>query len=160
MKKVLVIGCPGSGKSTFARALRAKTNLPLFYLDMIWHKPDRTNISREEFEQRLKEIMIQEQWIIDGNYLHTLEMRLEQCDTVFFLDFPLDICLSGVESRIGNEREDMPWVETEFDSEFKQWIQDFSKNQLPEIYSLLEKYRSDRNIVVFKTRSEMENFEI
>lgn len=157
MEKVIVIGCPGSGKSTFARMLRDATKLPLYYLDMIWHKPDKTNISTEEFDERLKEIIRKEQWIIDGNYLRTLELRLKQCDTVFFLDFPLEVCISGVESRIGKKREDMPWVETEFDSDFKQWIHDFSKDQLPEIYTLLEKYRTDKNIVIFKTRNEMES---
>lgn len=158
MEKVIVIGCPGSGKSTFARMLRDATNLPLYYLDMIWHKPDKTNISTEEFDERLKEIIRKEQWIIDGNYLRTLELRLKQCDTVFFLDFPLEVCLSGVESRIGKKREDMPWVETEFDNDFKQWIHDFSKDQLPEINTLLEKYRTDKNIVIFKTRNEMEQY--
>ena len=48
--KIMIIGSPGSGKSTFARKLRDKTGLPLFYLDMIKHKPDRTTISSEEFE--------------------------------------------------------------------------------------------------------------
>lgn len=160
MKKVLIIGCPGSGKSTFARTLRDKTSLPLYYLDMIWHKPDGTNVTREEFEKQLSEIMSQQQWIIDGNYLRTLEMRLAQCDTVFFLDFPVEVCLSGAEARIGNAREDMPWVEEEFDGEFEQWIRDFSKDQLQEVYSLLGKYRTGKNIVIFKTRSEMENYRI
>jgi adenylate kinase family enzyme len=160
MKKILVIGCPGSGKSTFARFLSHKTDLPLYYLDRIWHLPDQTNVTIEEFEKQLKEIMSREQWIIDGNYLRTLEMRLVQCDTVFFLDFPLEVCLSGVESRIGKEREDMPWVETEFDSEFKQFILYFPQNKLPKIYALLEKYRENREIVIFKTRSELENFTI
>lgn len=50
MEKVIIIGCPGAGKSTFARKLKEKTGLPLFYLDMIWHKPDGTNISRDEFD--------------------------------------------------------------------------------------------------------------
>lgn len=157
MKKVIVIGCPGSGKSTFSRRLRDVTNLPLYYLDMIWHKPDKTNVSREEFDKQLKDIIKKEQWIIDGNYLRTLEMRLEACDTVFFLDFPVEVCLSGAESRIGKKREDMPWVEDEFDDEFKQWICDFSKDRLPTIYDLLKKY-DDKKIVIFKTRSEIEEY--
>lgn len=53
MKKVLVFGCPGAGKSTFARKLSEKTGLPLYYLDMIWHKTDRTTVSTEEFDTTL-----------------------------------------------------------------------------------------------------------
>lgn len=68
MLKAIVIGSPGAGKSTFARKLRDATNLPLHYLDMLWHKPDQTNISTEEFEIRLAEILKRDKWIIDGNY--------------------------------------------------------------------------------------------
>ena len=67
MKKVLVIGCPGAGKSIFAHKLSEKTDLPLYNLDMIWHKADRTTISAEEFDTTLSEIMNKDQWILDGN---------------------------------------------------------------------------------------------
>lgn len=158
MKKVIIIGCPGSGKSTFARKLKEKTQLPLYYLDMIWHKPDKTNVSQEEFDQRIKEIICKDEWIIDGNYLRTLDKRLKNCDTIFLLDIPLETCLLGVEARIGKNREDMPWIETEFDKEFKQWICDFGVNQLPQIYKLLDKYGKGKNIKIFKTRKEIEEY--
>lgn len=158
MKKVIVIGSPGAGKSTFARKLKEKTGLPLWYLDMIWHKPDKTNISREEFDERLQEIIRGERWIIDGNYLRTLEVRLQSCDTVFLLDYPLEICLAGAEARIGKTREDMPWMETEFDEEFRQWILDFSKDQRPVIYGLLERYQKIRRIYIFHSREESESW--
>lgn len=88
MKKAVVIGCPGSGKTTFAERLSARTGLPLFYLDAIWHKPDRTHIARAEYDQRLTEILAQEEWIIDGNYSRTIESRIRMCDTVFLFDLP------------------------------------------------------------------------
>lgn len=99
MKKVIVIGCPGSGKSTFSRKLHKITGLSLFYLDMIYHKPDKTTVSKAEFDEKLHEILEQEEWIIDGNYIRTLPLRLEQCDTVFWLDYPLEVCLQGIEMR-------------------------------------------------------------
>lgn len=157
-QKVIVIGSPGAGKSTFARKLRDLTGLPLFYLDMLWHKPDRTNVSREEFDEKLQEILMQEQWIIDGNYQRTLEMRLKACDTVFFLDFPLDVCLAGVQARIGKAREEMPWIENEFDEEFRQDILEFPKVKLPKIYEMLERYRENKKIVIFKSREEVDAF--
>jgi len=158
MNRVIVIGCPGAGKSTFARGLRDITGLPLYYLNMLWHKPDRTNVSREEFDRRLDDIMSGDKWIIDGNYQRTLERRIAGCDTVFFLDFPTEICLEGAKARVGTIREDMPWVETEFDEEFGHAIEDFSRSKLPEIYALLEKYREGREIFVFKTRDEASKF--
>ena len=158
MKKVIVIGSPGAGKSTFSRKLRDKTGLPLFYLDMIWHKPDKTNITREEFHEKLEEIMEKDAWIIDGNYQRTLEIRLQTCDTVFFLDYPVEVCLEGASSRIGTEREDLPWVETEFDEEFRQFIVDFPKEQLPQMSELLEKYKQEKEWIIFRNREEADRF--
>lgn len=152
MLKIIIIGSPGAGKSTFARKLRDATGIPLYYLDRIWHRPDRTTVTREEFDRRLSEILKKDRWIIDGNYLRTLETRLRECDTVFLLDLPLETCLAGVESRIGKSREDLPWVESEFDEEFRQWIIDFPKTQLPQIYRLIEMYRQGREVTIFSSR--------
>lgn len=158
MERVLVIGCPGAGKSTFARALRGKTGLPLRYLDMLWHKPDKTNYTREEFDAGLAQWLAGPRWIIDGNYLRTLEPRLRACDTVFFLDYPLETCLAGARSRVGKPREDMPWVEDEFDPEFHQWILDFARDQRPRILELLKQYREGREIHVFTARKAANDF--
>lgn len=158
MEKVIVIGCAGSGKSEFARRLNAKTSLPLYYLDMVWHRPDKTTIPADEFDEKLKEIVSGNTWIIDGNYTRTLDVRLRNCDTVFFLDLPLKVCLSGAEARIGKIREDLPWVESEFDESFRHWIIDFPNNQLPKIYELLDKYGKDRQIIIFKSREEIDEY--
>lgn len=158
MSKIIVIGCPGAGKSTFSRKLSEVTGIKLHYLDMLWHKPDKTNISREEFDIGLEKIMANESWIIDGNYTRTLEARLKECDTVFLLDYPLEICLEGAASRIGKERVDLPWTEDEFDEEFKQYIIDFSRDNLPEIYELLDKYRDTKKIIIFKSRNEADDY--
>ena len=135
MKKILILGCPGAGKSTFARKLRDKTGLPLYYLDMIWHKPDRTTITKQEFDAKLSEIIKQEEWIIDGNYGRTLEMRFKECDTVFFLD--------------------MPWQEEELSAEFRNFIINFSRDEIPEINEMLRKYKN-KNIIIFKSREEID----
>ena len=105
-----------------------------------------------------REIMQRDQWIIDGNYLHTMELRLRECDTVFLLDYPLENCLAGAEARIGKKREDLPWIETEFDEEFRQWIIDFPKEQLPKIYELIKKYQDGKDIVIFTSREESDEY--
>lgn len=99
MLKAMVIGSPGAGKSTFARKLRDATELPLYYLDMLWHKPDRTNISTEEFDMRLREIVNKDRWIID-----------------------------------------------------------FHGRDLPHIYKLLEKYRKEKQSVIFRSRKETDEY--
>lgn len=158
MKRIIVIGSPGAGKSTFARQLRDKTRLPLYYLDMIWHLPDRTTISKDEFDQKLMDILKTDTWIIDGNYGRTIEMRLKCCDTVFLLDYPLDVCLAGAKARVGEKREEIPWVEEEFDEEFRQWIIDFPETKLPQIYELLEQYGEGKEIHVFRTREDANKY--
>lgn len=157
MKRILVIGCPGAGKSTFARRLRDETGIALYHLDMIWHKPDKSNITREEFDRKLSAVLDKDEWIIDGNYDRTLEMRFKLCDTVFFLDLPVGACIKGVESRIGKKREDMPWIEEELDEEFRQWILDFPKTALPHIHELIGKYR-DKNVIIFKSHDDIDRY--
>ena len=156
--RILVIGSPGAGKSTFSRKLRDKTRLPLYYLDMIYHNPDRTTVSREVFDEKLSHILELDHWIIDGNYQRKLPLRLDRCTDIFLFDLPVEQCLQGAEARIGQAREDMPWIENEFDPEFRQYILDFQKDQIPGIYDLIEKYKGSRAITVFHSREEADGW--
>lgn len=158
MKRIIIIGCPGSGKTTFAEKLRAKTNLPLFHLDAIWHKPDKTHISRAEYDARLAEILALDSWIIDGNYSRTIEIRMSACDTVFLFDLPAEVCIDGAIARLGKPRYDMPWIDTELDPNFKKEIEEFGNKNLPTIYALLDKYKDGRTVVIFKSREEADDY--
>ena len=158
MEKIIIIGCPGSGKSTFARKLKSIIDLPLYHLDMIFWNGDRTTIPKEIFNNRLRKIMSTSEWIIDGNYSSTMEMRLKECDTVFFLDYPTEVCLDGIESRKGQVRSDIPWAESDnTDEEFISFISSYNTESRPEVISLLEKY-SSKNIIVFHSRAESEEY--
>ena len=157
MKRIMIIGCPGSGKSTFARAIAAKTGLPLYYLDMMYWNPDRTTKPKDEFRAALRETVALPEWIIDGNYGSTLEIRMEACDTVIFLDYPVEVCIAGVEERRGKTRPDMPWVETEPDLEFIEFIKKYNEESRPKVIELLEKYK-EKNIIIFKSRAEADEF--
>ena len=153
MNKIIVIGCPGSGKSTFSRRLAEKTNIPVYHLDMMYWNEDKTTVDKSVFLERLGAVLQKDEWIIDGNYTSTMEQRILACDTVIFLDYPLEICLDGVKSRRGKARSDMPWIETEEDLEFIGFIKIFAKEQRPIIMNLLEKY-SDKHIIIFNSRAE------
>ncbi len=157
MKKVIVIGCPGSGKSTFARALQKKTGLPLYYLDMLYWNADKTTVPKDIFRARLAERLAENAWIIDGNYGSTMEARMAACDTVFFLDYDPAVCLAGIRERQGKPRADMPWIETEDDEEFLTFVREYNEKSRPDVLALLEKYQ-EKQIVVFRTRDEADSF--
>lgn len=158
-EKILVIGCPGSGKSTFSRALGELTGLPVYPLDLLNWNADKTTVPKEVFRQRLQEVLQKDAWIIDGNYNSTMELRLQRCDTVFFLDYPTDVCIEGVLSRIGKPREDMPWVETEQDEAFLQFIRDFSteSKSRPKILALWNQY-AEKEWITFHSRADADAY--
>lgn len=153
MKKICILGCPGSGKSTFSRKLHQITDIPLFHLDMLFWNADKTSVDRETLRQRVEEVMQNPAWIIDGNYGATLDQRLSACDTVFLFNLPAEICLAGVEARRGQVRPDMPWIEEEEDPEFTAYIRSFSTDKLPSIDQRLQEYPA---ITVIRFRSHAE----
>ena len=85
-------------------------------------------------------------------------MRLKECDTVFLFDLPTEVCLQGATERIGKGRYDLPWHETAPDPEFEGFIKEFSQTTLPKIYSLIEKYRAEKQVVIFKSREEADKY--
>ena len=158
MEKVIIIGCGGAGKSTLARQLGAKLNLPVVHLDKLFWRPGWEHISREEFDRLHREALAQEKWIIDGNYDRTMGERVKYCDTIIYLDFSRAACLMGVAKRIltsyGRVRPDMgEGCPERFDLEFIKWIWDFNKNNREKTYRLLNETEGKETVVLKNRRA-------
>lgn len=157
MKKICILGCPGSGKSTFSRKLHQITDIPLFHLDMLFWNADKTSVDRETLRHRVDEVIQNPAWIIDGNYGATLDQRLSACDTVFLFNLPPEVCLAGVEARRGQVRPDMPWIEQEENPEFTAYIRSFSTDKLPSIDQRLQEYPAI-SVIRFRSHAEADAY--
>ena len=163
MKRVMIIGCGGAGKSTLARKLGEKTGLPVVHLDQIWWEPGNwQHLEKPEFDRRLAEEMAKPRWILDGNFKRTIEERLAACDTVIYLDYPRIICLKNWLGRViqnrGHHRADMTegcieWI----DPEFAKWIWNFNKQYRARFYELLNGAEG-KNVVILKNRRQVRRF--
>ena len=152
--KVIVIGCPGAGKSTFSRKLHIATEIDLYHLDSIYWNGDCTHISREELIQKQKEILKKNRYIIDGNFKSTLELRIKEADVVFLFDLPTEICIEGARKRKGN-RPEMP-CQLPFNDELLDFIKNFNRDVMPKIQLLIEKYNN--NVIVFRSHKEADDY--
>lgn len=145
MKRVIIIGCPGSGKTTLAKVLADKTGLPLIHLDKIQWQGDWQCIPGEDFDRILVEEMKRPQWIIDGNYNRTIKMRLSYCDTVIYLDYPTLVSFFGAVKRViknyGRVREDMGGnCKEKFDPAFFRFILTFNIKNRKKYHRMLRDY--------------------
>ncbi|PTQ85499.1 adenylate kinase family enzyme [Trichococcus patagoniensis] len=141
-KRIVVIGCSGSGKSTFSRKLHHLTGNPLYHLDKLFWLPDWELRSAEEQDRIQKERIKEDKWIIDGNYQRTLPIRLGRADTVIFFDYPRRVCLYRALKRVllnrKRTRSDMgEGCPERFDWEFMKFIWNFNKNNRPGLVALL-----------------------
>ncbi len=163
MKKIVVIGSCGAGKSTFSRRLHSITGLELIHLDKCYWRPNWTETSRDEWREKVGELVKGVSWIIDGNFGDTMEMRIAACDTVIFLDIPRRICLWRVLKRIAlykkNGRPDMAdGCEERFDWEFIKYVWRFQKDKIPTLKQRLEKFAHSKKIIRLKSRGDFEIF--
>jgi adenylate kinase family enzyme len=111
LKKVILIGSPGSGKSTFSKKLAKLTGLPLYHLDALFWRPNWVETPKEEWDVKLSNLVLEPSWILDGNYGRTLEIRIKAADTIIWLNKPRMLCIWRVIKRrltnFGQVRSDM-----------------------------------------------------
>ena len=162
MKRIVIIGCGGAGKSTLARQMGEKLDLPVVHLDKLFWKPGWVQVSPEEFDALHRQALAEEKWIMDGNFNRTMEERVARCDAIIYLDFNRFSCLFGVFKRIfttyGTVRPDMgEGCPERFDWEFLQWVWNFNKNNRERNYRLLNETEGVETIVL-KNRKAVKVF--
>lgn len=165
MKRILIIGNAGSGKTTFAQKLADVTNIPLVHLDKLYWRGNWQRTEKDEFDSILQKELEKSEWIIDGNFNRTLTHRLKYCDTVFYFDIPTIDCLWGITKRIiksyGKTRDDMGGNCPEYFDKQKiilyRSVISFKK-QHNKNYNNLLNATDGVNVIVFKSRKAGEDY--
>jgi len=162
--KVIIIGSPGAGKSVLTRRINKFLCYPVLHLDKVFHTGGKSHISREELVEKVKDFASRnDKWIIDGNYISTLEMRVKLADTIILLNISSDICLANAYKRSEQSikkdtiRDDMAeGFDETLTEEFINFIKDFEKDTMPRIKEVL-KNNSDKNVIIINNYRELED---
>jgi adenylate kinase family enzyme len=163
VKRVLVIGSGGAGKTTFAKELAARTGLPLVHLDQLFWHPGWVPTPDPDWDRLVAELCAHERWIMDGNYGRTLPVRLAAADTVVFLNLPRIVCTWRVLKRqlryFGRTRPDSaPGCPERLTWEFVWWVWTYPRRRRPDILRRLEAVRVTKQVVVLKSAADMRAF--
>ncbi|MDH4981632.1 adenylate kinase [Hyphomicrobium sp. D-2] len=162
MQRILVIGCPGAGKSTASRRMAKALDLPLVHLDRHYWQAGWEPTSPELWRDKVRQLVAAPRWIIDGNYTGTLDLRLASADTVLHLDFSTALCISRVLRRtlrnLGRERPDelSPGCPERFDPAFLRYVVRFRRNVRMKIIERLAGFSG--TTYRFASPSELERF--
>lgn len=163
-KRVLVIGCSASGKSTFSRKLSMVTGIPCIHLDRLHWKSGWTEEDKEVFKDKQKAVVNTDSWIIDGNYKKTLDIRLARAQLVIWYKISRFDCLTGYLKRLArgifskSSRPDMAeGCKEKLDFEFMKYIWNFNKTQAKQTAEILAGYPNVR-IITFHSRKQADWF--
>lgn len=162
MRRILVIGSPGAGKSTLALRLGEQLNVPVIHLDRLHWKPGWVSTNREELREKITAATTGETWIMDGNYGGTMEMRLELCDTVIFFDLPRHTCvLNALKRNLTSRNRPRPDItegcREKLNWEFVQflwWIWRFPRHTRPVVLDRLRRFEGTRHVITLHSRRE------
>ena len=163
MRKILVIGSGGSGKSTFAARLGARLNLEVLHLDKFYWQPGWVEPPKAEWSKTVEDLIKRDGWIMDGNYSGTLGVRLAAADTVIWLDMPRVLCLWRILKRRAKYRNivrpDMgAGCPEQFSLEFARWVWNYPRRSRPKVLALLKEHGAGKKIVRLRSHSEVEKF--
>jgi adenylate kinase family enzyme len=163
MKRVLVIGSGGAGKSTFSRRLGERLGVEVIHLDVAHWRPGWVEPPKDEWARKVDGLCERDSWVMDGNFSVTLDVRLAACDTVVFLDLPRAVCVWRVLKRRmiyrGVARPDMAeGCHEKLDVEFLLWVWNYPGRTRPKVLALLERHGEGKRIVRLRSSAEVERF--
>ncbi|OBZ18853.1 AAA family ATPase [Bacillus sp. FJAT-27264] len=163
MQRILIVGSAGAGKSTLSRKLGEVLGIPVVHLDKHYWKPGWVATEKQEWNQIVVGETRKEQWIMDGNYSGTLDLRIERADTVIFLDMPRWLCLYRIFKRRiqyhGRTRPDLDeGCPEQLDLDFVLWVWNFPKRSRDKIVSTLKKSNEEKNVIVLSNRRKVSGF--
>ncbi|MFC4171491.1 AAA family ATPase [Microvirga sp. GCM10011540] len=160
MRRILVIGSPGAGKSTLARRIAERLDLPLIHLDREYFGPDWIMPSRAEWREKVAQLASRPAWVMDGNYSSTFDIRVPRATDIVWLDIPRWRCLTGVAWRVaknyGRVRGDLgPGCVERFDWSFMRWVWSYPDRMRGKTARLLERLRARQRVYILRSRTEI-----
>lgn len=163
MKRILIIGCSGAGKTTLSLRLKNILNLPLIHLDREYWNEGWVESDKAQWKQKIQEMIRHEQWIMDGNYGGTMDIRMERADTIAFLYYPTWLCLWRVIKRTmkyyGRSRPDMAeGCEERWSWQFIRYVWNYNQTRAPKILKKLEGLEQEKEIMIFRKPKDTSTF--
>jgi len=160
-RRIIIIGCPGSGKSTLGVELGKILNLEVIHLDRLFWKKGWVESSKDEFDRKVEYALRKPSWIIDGNYLRTMKKRMEFSDLIIYLDYDTNICLDSYYKRVEEKSISANGFITEgcveeIDPEFIDYIKNYNSKNREINYQLIDE--SNKKWIVFSSREEKNSF--
>jgi adenylate kinase family enzyme len=165
MQRILILGCPGAGKSTLARQIGQSLHLPVIHLDREYWRAGWRSTPDAEFDEAVAKLVERQCWVMDGNYHRTLDVRLARTDLAIHLDFPRWRCLSRICRRtlihcnFTRSRPDMAeGCPEQWDWEFIEWIWDFRNEIRPKTAAALERHSRRVRVITLRTPGDVARF--
>jgi adenylate kinase family enzyme len=161
MKRVAIVGPGGAGKTTFARRLGERTGLPVVHLDELYWRPGWVGTPDDEWRETVTRLAAADEWILDGNYSRTLDVRARAADTVLLFDYaPLGNLARALRRSLSNYGKEMqaPGCPEHFDVEFLRWILNYRTRSRPRVLEHLETCGPDVDVRVLRRPRDARRF--
>jgi adenylate kinase family enzyme len=163
LKRVIIIGNGGAGKSTLARQLGAALQIDVTHLDSVYWRPHWLPMPEAEMNAAQEHLLAQEAWIIEGQFKQTLEAFLQATDMIIYLDFPLLLCLYRIAKRhlryTGKSRPELGEEYPELLTLNFLWrVLKFSIYTRVEVLKKIEQFAQNRKVIILHTPRQVKRF--